>query len=105
MCTRELVVLVQNSRSVALDIWPLLLQSFSKAFRSQDLNIVLLYYRLALKYPFNHNDVITIEQNDDYDRFLMQQIEQNIHHLQQPSDLPKVIYAIQSFEYIKCHIF
>ncbi|GFX73235.1 hypothetical protein TNCV_1245581 [Trichonephila clavipes] len=49
------VVLVQNPRVVALQIQPFLPYSFSKL--SRDFDIVMLFCSLALRYPFNHDDV------------------------------------------------
>ncbi|GFV15534.1 hypothetical protein TNCV_4835601 [Trichonephila clavipes] len=54
------VVLVQNPRVVALQILAFLPHCFSKL--SQDLNIVLMFHRLAFRYPFDRDDAINIEQ-------------------------------------------
>lgn len=54
----------ENPCVVAPQIRPLLPQSFSML--SQDLDVVLLVYRLALRYPFNHDDTINIEKNYEH---------------------------------------
>ncbi|GFU28387.1 hypothetical protein TNCV_1720131 [Trichonephila clavipes] len=50
---------------------------------------------VSLRYPFNLDDAINIEEN----HFLKPHFYQNIH-LQQPPDLLNIVWAIQKFEYV-----
>ncbi|GFV79706.1 hypothetical protein TNCV_1725311 [Trichonephila clavipes] len=52
-------VLVHNPRDVALRTSPFL--PYSSSTLSLGLNKILMFYRLALRYSFNHDDVIDIE--------------------------------------------
>ncbi|GFX58707.1 hypothetical protein TNCV_804121 [Trichonephila clavipes] len=60
----------------------------------RDLNEVLLFYVLALRYQFNHDDALNIEKNDEHHLLLISQIDKSVHHFQQPIDLPKIFCAI-----------
>ncbi|GFW39073.1 hypothetical protein TNCV_1830651 [Trichonephila clavipes] len=39
-------------------------------------------------------------KNDEHRLFLMSPIDKNVHRLQQPPDLPKIICDIQKFKYV-----
>ncbi|GFV87997.1 hypothetical protein TNCV_3241471 [Trichonephila clavipes] len=59
---RRGIDLVKYPRIVAPQIWSFLPNSISLLF--QDINGVLQVCRLALRYPFHHDDTINIEKKE-----------------------------------------